>query len=492
MGSDITLRHIKENWNPATDKRDNRAFLLSILPDCYCGAVCQNSRYVLDPDSRHSMGNSTVQGLMRGNRMSRTSTSPCPGFTSHFIQGLSANPKLDFRNSPEGREAERYDHFRDNMFHKIFTAVHSMGTPSSLDHGMFTSNDFSYFLPDTPEEVMAEFARAEQAIRTLFETPTTVSISYAVFLLIVCAIVQDRISEVSFLYHPDSLEQVYRYEHGEKLIDIPSARHRPFYDPYYFDHTYHVYKYREPHRELWDEGTLRLERLDSGRPLATLRFRGAIISPVSGMSAHERCYTGTPMYSPKDEMIYIAMADELGSFAMVTIPYQVFHYAPMYFRSGFVLEGKPTLQVPKVQKIAITAKPVPPEDLPYVKGLLKLDYGQLYLSDRQLEEFKATFAHYHWMPDFLENYEPLFQAHRKGSGLYHFNDEEILSCSMSRLEYSDRIRLLLALKSIDAPNKRELYKYILCEDPAGTHDIFKYGSDTDEDFPLPPEHCRIF
>jgi hypothetical protein len=191
-------------------------------------------------------------------------------------------------------------------------------------------------------------------------------------------------------------------------------------------------------------------------------------------------------------MIYIAMADELGAFAMVAIPYQAFNFAPMYYRSGFLLESKPSLHVPKVHKIAITAKPVPEEDMPYIWGLLKLDYGQIYLSERQLEEFKETFAGYPWMPDFLENYLPLFQAHRKGSGLYHFNDDEILSCSMSRLEHSDRLRILLALKSLDAPNKRNLYKFVLCEDPEGTHNLFKYGSDTDAAFPSEPDLCRIF
>ena len=86
------------------------------------------------------------------------------------------------------------------------------------------------------------------------------------------------------------------------------------------------------------------------------------------------------------------------------------------------------------------------------------------------------------MEDFEENYLPLFEVHRKRSGLYHFNSDEILSCSMSNLCQSDRLRILLALKSVDASNNPDLYKYVLCEDPKGTHHVFKYDAEAD---PLP-------
>ena len=63
--------------------------------------------------------------------------------------------------------------------------------------------------------------------------------------------------------------------------------------------------------------------------------------------------------------------------------------------------------------------------------------------------------------------------------MYTLNADEILSCSMSNLDHDNRLRVLLALKSMDASNNPDLYKYSLCEDPKDTHCIFKYNAATD-------------
>lgn len=477
MGVNITLRTIRNNWNPAKVKRDSRSFLLQILPDCYSENECMNNAFVFEEGG---MSKASIDALFRGNRQTLKSTKQAtPKFTEDFICGLTQNPLLDFRDKGKHRDNNPDSFFRGNMFAKIFSAVDDMGTPASGEHPLFSSINFSDVWENTPGEIAEEFLEVNKAISILLEKPTKVSISYAIFLLVVTAIVQDRISEVSFLYKSNSLEQVYKYENGERLIDTPSQKHGPFYDPYYFNHTYHVYKFREASGKLWEECTLRMDQQPNGRPVATLQFRDGITSPIVGDDEINRKYEGTPMYSPADEMVFIAMADQKDTFLLLAMPYHEFKFAPMYFRSGFILKAAPSLGVPKTQKIAITAKAVPPSDIPYIEGLLKLDNDQLYLSARQREEFLIKFEKYSWMNDFKENYLPLFGVHQKKSGLYHFNSDEILSCSMSNLDRNDRIRILLALKSMDASNNPDLYKYVLCDDPKGVHKIFKYGAVAD-------------
>ena len=82
-----------------------------------------------------------------------------------------------------------------------------------------------------------------------------------------------------------------------------------------------------------------------------------------------------------------AMADEKDTFSLLAMPYQAFKFAPMYYRSGFILKASPETGVPKVQKIVVTAKDVPPEDIPYLEGLLKLVNSQLLFSQNQLDDF---------------------------------------------------------------------------------------------------------
>lgn len=323
--------------------------------------------------------------------------------------------------------------------------------------------------------------KLKNAIDRLLDTPTSTTISYAIFLLIVCAIVQDHLDEVSFLYEPSSLDKVNEHQYGKEFIKTPSPKHGMFYDAYYFDHLYHVYQFRGTSGKLWKECTLIMERKSNGLSVATLRFVDDAVSPITQECKIDRTYTGTPMLSPVDNMIFIAMADEKDTFLLLAIPYHKFRFGPMYFRSGFILKGEPEYGIPQTQKIAITAKPVPEEDLPYMEGLLKLDNDQLYLSDRQMDIFLEKFKDCHWMEDFKKTYLPIFKVHRKKSGLFHFNSDEILSCSISNLDASDRLRILLALKSIDASNNPNLYKRVLCMDPKGTHNIFKYGSKSDTD-----------
>jgi hypothetical protein len=93
------------------------------------------------------------------------------------------------------------------------------------------------------------------------------------------------------------------------------------------------------------------------------------------------------------------------------------------------------------------------------------------LTQRQVDIFLEEFRDAPWMPDFLQNYYPMFENHKKT--FYCFDEDEILSCSISDLPPMERLKVLLALKSIDPPNNQELHKFIRCEDPLDTHKLLK-------------------
>jgi len=194
-------------------------------------------------------------------------------------------------------------------------------------------------------------------------------------------------------------------------------------------------------------------------------------SPIAGQQEKRRVFQGIPMLSKKDHMVYLAMTDQLDSFAFLTFSYAQFNFAPMFYRSGLLVSGAPETKYPLVQRVSIVARDLSEEELPYILGLLKTDGKQILLSQKQYALFLEKFRDYPWMGDFLENYLPLFQLHRRS--FYCFDEDEILSCSKSELPYPDRLRIMLALKSVDPPNDNTLHKFLRASVPPKTHTILK-------------------
>lgn len=491
---EITLRRIKDCWNPANKKNDSRDFCLCVLPDCYSSDLCQGESYcfVGDEHNEKRIPDPTVNGILRGNRKSmKDGTSPAMSFTNQFIRGLQEDKPLEYRNKPNRFDPNQDDEkvtFRRNMFEKILSHVTATGSPASKDHDLFRNNNFStvtfgempMLSEERKKEISATYAKVEQAVERLLNDPNHVTVSYAIFLLVVTAIVQDRMDEVEFLYRPDSLDRVFEYTGGPRLVETPSRKQIPFYDKNYFlPEPYHIYLFREPTGALWESGTLHMELLPSGNPAATLTIRTRMRPNAAGITEIKRTYRGKPMLSVVDNTVYIAMTDEKETLIVLMIPHKAFKFAPMYFRSGLLMYTSSANSCPTVQKVAITADSIEEKDLPYVKGFLKLDSDRIILSEEQLKRFKTQFKRYSWMADFEENYEPMFEFHRVTSSMYIFNSEEILACSRSRLCREDRLRILLALKSVDATSDSDLYKFIQCTVPDGTNSIFRYGAATD-------------
>ena len=165
------------------------------------------------------------------------------------------------------------------------------------------------------------------------------------------------------------------------------------------------------------------------------------------------------------------MNDEKNTFAFLTFSHANFNFSPMYFRSGLLVSGAPGSKYPIAQRAAIVARELTEEEIPYVWGLLKTDGKQVLLTEQQYSIFKEQYRDYPWMPDFEAHYAPLFEAHKKT--VYCFNEEELLAWSIGDLSQEDRLRILLALRSVDNPSNKMQGKFLESVPPTRTHAIMK-------------------
>jgi hypothetical protein len=320
-------------------------------------------------------------------------------------------------------------------------------------------------------QVQQAFADLKTAVQTLCTQETEATFAYGVFLLMVAAIAQQMLPSVRDLFSTTAISQVIKEDGGLTLIETSSELHIPFTDPHYLHH-YRVYLFREHTNEVFPFASLSMDPALGQHPTATL----VIQSPYNMHDGEEqifcRTFRGRPMLSIKDDCVYIAMSDDHDQlFGLLTFHYTPFRVSPMYYRSGFWIRSSQETHRPQVQKVVITATDLDEDMMPYVKGLLKMDSKQFMISQRQLDIFLETFQNAPWMEDFRQNYLPMFDNHKKV--FYCFNDDEILSCSVSDLPPTERLKVLLALKSVDPPSNAEDRKFIRCEDPSGTYRLVK-------------------
>lgn len=463
MSVNITLNFIRENWSSATRALDRRTFCTAVLPDSYDGSRCDHQgAHFFAPDG---LSDQTVNGLMRGNRKSASNLAcASAAFTKDFQGKLQSNAPVTYRDPRQPDSA-----CVENMLAKIRALVRAHGTPRTKDHPLFARMDFGT-LGDCDEITLKAYRKMRLAIENLLERETETSLSYAIFLLVVTAILQDRILAVDHLYNPDAIARTLDDDTDAPLLDTGAGHHVPFADPSYMN-EYHVYLYHDTSCDLFRTGHLTLQADGAGKSEATLTVETTTDSPITGRQTLLRTYTGRPMLSRADQMVHIAMADQKDSIIYLTFSYSQFHHAPMYFRSALLLSMAPQTKTPQVQRVAIVARELDEEELPYIQGLLRTDGKQILITPRQLEIFLENFRDYPWMGDFKANYLPVFETHRRQ--FYCFYEDELLSCSASDLPYEDRLRILLALKSVDPPNDNTLHKFTRASVPSKTHTILK-------------------
>jgi hypothetical protein len=465
----LSLNLIKRLWSGTGTKLSNADFCLSVLPDYYHSKKCENhGQYTFDTELGCSK--STLDAIMRGRRSADDPRHPAVGFAREFLRLVKSNAEIQYLDPKKYIPGEKPVLFRNNMLDKIRQRIRTLAAPKTKHHPLFGEDNFLVG-DDCDEDVVEAYHNLHQAIALLTEQETEATFTYAIFLLLVAAIAQQMLPQAGELYSPAAVQQVIKSDGGPALIETFAEKHIPFTDPHYL-HDYHIYLFRESTNSLYQYATLSITAPQGGRPSATLVTRNEYESPVDGDGIFIRTYHGKPMLSLMDDCVYIAMSDERDElFGLLHFHYTPFRFAAMYYRSGFWLRSNPGNHRPQLQKVIITARALEESELPYVKGLLKLDSKQLMLTQRQVDIFLEEFRDAPWMPDFLQNYYPMFENHKKT--FYCFDEDEILSCSISDLPPMERLKVLLALKSIDPPNNQELHKFIRCEDPLDTHKLLK-------------------
>lgn len=466
MSVNITLNFIRENWSAATRTMERRPFCMAVLPDAYDAGRCENQGgHFFRPDAPGGLSDQTVNGLMRGNRKSAVNLAcASAAFTKDFQSKLQSNAPITYL-APQRPAVGCVE----NMLSKLRALVRTHGTPRTREHPLFVRMDFGT-LGECDETTRKAYRKMRMAIERLLERETEASLSYAIFLLVVTAILQDRILAVDHLYNPAAIEQVLESDTDAPLLETGTRRHIPFTDPDYMN-DYHIYLHHDTSNTLFRAGHLSMRHDGQGRSTATLTIEGTIDSPIAGRQSVLRTFTGKPMLSQTDKLVYLAMTDENDSVIYLTFSYTHFNFAPMYFRLALLVSRAPETKHPQVQQAAIVARDLSEEELPYIKGLLRTSGKQILITPRQLEIFLAEFRDYPWMADFRKNYLPIFEKHERR--FYCFYEDELLSCSASDLPYEDRLRILLALKSVDPPNDNTLHKFLQATPPPKTHTILK-------------------
>lgn len=465
MHCSLTLNFIRENWCAATASMDRRSFCREILPDSYDRELCRGQGdHFLDPDSDAGMTDQTLMGLMRGNRKSlKNLTFASVAFTKDFQQKLAHNSPIRYRDPERVPE-----NTVENMLGKLRRLIRRFCAPMDRSHMLFTHMDLSP-LGEGPEG--AEYERLRLVLEMLLERETEAALTYALFLMIVAAILQSRLAAVRHLYSPEAVERVLAEDTEAPVLEVEGQGHVPFTDPNYM-HSYHIYFYRDTPSQIPWEGILTLRMNESGtRAVASMTLHSRSRSPITGEQEIQRVFRGVPMLSKRDRVVYIGMTDERNTFAFLSFSHMHFNYAPMYFRSGLLVSTAPETKYPIAQRVAIVAREPRPEEMPYIRGLLKTGGKQMILTEQQYRLFRETFRDYPWMPDFEAHYAPLFEAHKKT--VYCFNEGELLSWSIGDLSAEDRLRILLALRSVDNPGNVMQEKFLESVPPTRTHAILK-------------------
>ena len=465
MNCNLTLNFIKETWCSATHSMDRRSFCLEILPDSYNTALCRGQGdHFLDPRSDRNLADQTLQGLMRGNRKSLNNLGfASTALTKDFQQKLAHNSPIRYRD-PERQEESTVE----NMLGKLRRMIRQLCAPMDRNHMLFTHMDLST-LGEGPES--GEFERLKLALHMLLERETEQSLTYALFLMIVASILQSRLGAVSHLYSAEAVEKILSSDQEAAVLEVEGRNHVPFTDPNYM-HTYHIYFYRDtPGQRPWI-GVLSMKlNSQQNRAVASMTLTSHSRSPITGEVDIKRVFTGIPMLSKRDRVVYIGMTDEKNTFAFLSFSHANFNFAPMYFRSGLLVSSAPENKYPIAQRVAITARELSDEELPYVWGLLKTGGKQVLLTEQQYRLFRESFRDYPWMADFEAHYAPLFEAHKKT--VYCFHEDELLSWSIGDLSTEDRLRILLALRSVDNPSNLMDGKFLDSVPPTRTHAIMK-------------------
>lgn len=426
--------------------KENYKFLLIILPDCYDKEKVPNivkykeylaidSNFLQDENARRNL-----LALFSGNiRLGKKGKSyfAAASFTKQLKELLLSDEPIEYL---ETVEQAKLCTPMENMRQKIKSFVSL--TKVEGNHTMFHQ-----FLLDESDLYDKNLVLAMQR---LLECNTEDSISYAVLLLILIAIFQDKMGELKKIYSESVLEGILGKTTREvQENDEMFQRRRRFYltDTNYM-HDYYLYLFRPNREEMYEYAHLKMECEQSDKAKAILSLKGNLYSPTK--DKFEKVLSGTPVVSLTEQMVYIVFSNELGELKVLLFRYEHYVSNDMYYRTGLLVGSRANSKVPMVQKVMITLQPLEKKQYKIAEGKLKMADDMICITEEELRHFLEEFQEESWMSEFQVTLLPFIKEHRYTC--YRFSEKEILSYTLTKMSEREKLQLLQLLKrEIKAP-----------------------------------------
>lgn len=459
MNPAVTLKLIQEHWDlPELSAKKNEDLSIALLSDDFNGKLANQGCTV------QNLGKSTLGKFVNGNLRSKHSRSFANAdITKRMIDHIRADNPVPYRSELE--MAPRT--CRESMLRNIRQLVDRTLPAMSGDHPLFTRLSLAdeTTLNDGEKE---QFRVLQATIDSLRADGTPEALTYAVFLLVLTSIFRHQMAALPDLYDLQAIR--------EALSSAPCAEpplidsQTPFVDSDYMN-DYWLYLFRIGYNRLYSRAHLSMSLDQNGTPHAELSLYDSNDTTAIGRTPIDRRFSGTPYRSAHDKTVYIVMRDQNEKLGILTFQHQKFNFGPMYFRSGLFLFTSSDSNVPMVQRVAISARMLESEELPYAEGFLKTGGSGITLTDQQLQTFLKEFQNYPWMEEFERSILPFINSH--ACKCYRFDEAEILSYSLTELSEQDRLKVMLALKSLSESNRRESHTNLNCTTPPDLHKLFR-------------------
>ena len=461
----ITIKSLAERWGHPDLHRFRKAsarkqLCKALLPDAYDDSKCSEASALFfregAGDDTTALNESTLRMLVSGNRRSLSRGIDRPGsitFTEDLIRRLNSDSVIRFRDGSRSGT-------RKNLLEKLYRLVRTTepqldrSSPLFLDHPL---------RPDFPGGPGAKaYARLENLRTELLEEGGLRAVTWAVLITVLAGWVQWRIAELQWLWDRTLLE-AYLALPTEEPEKHGFDFHRPF-DRESYLHDYHVYLYRATTRDLYPMGTLSLGSQ------VRLELRYELMDRPGSLEGQWR-FTGTPMLSPRDSMVYALMADERsGAMAFLCFHFTDFRSGDMFFRIGFLTNAHPLTQAPQVRKLVISRRELSPEQLSLARGALCLP-EDITLTPAQLEAFQDTYSREPWMLKFREQILPFIRLHE--SQTYRLGASELMEYTAGGLDPMDRLRITMLLKDCSTQTEDDGRLFARCQEPQDLHKLMK-------------------
>lgn len=447
----ITLRRIKHTWNNYMLRQLNDSeFLKAILPDIYNKELTSNI-YLGSQHELSLLSEERIKKFLSGNRRSEKNGKyyAVANLTKDIKKWLLSEEKIVYKEKVKEHIEQTA---KESMLSNISKYVKNTQPKISKNHSLFKD------IPLNKDSLYDTYL--VETIEKLLNINSEKSLTYVIFLLLLVSIFQDNIIEFKEFYLQETINKEISYINHEQNYDINltfnNESYTYFTDPNYMN-EYNFYMYKPHYTNLYYLGKFKIECDKQNIPKATLILKD---------EASTQIYTGIPMLSKNDEMVYIILTNPKGLLSILCFRYDHFNYFEMYYRTALFIISYQRYRIPQVQKAVISKKRITNNDMPIIKGILKMTTDKITITENQMNDFLETFAEAEWMNDFKKDFLPFIESHK--CQCYSFSENEIISYTLSNMDELDRLKAIYSMKSkLDYPNS------IDCKDPEKLHRLMK-------------------